>query len=370
MMAALPPRAPAFHTRPKSRWNPSAVGATIADAAKNAQQLTAPMVVIHDGEPCGLVARRGFLPLTRGQWAGFPSYDALNRAYQGGQRARVDWWKNVTGFSRANVWGDAWVCAGSPAAGGYTGTANTARQFDNTTAGGMYHSGILEGAGQSRHVTGWKVGVSNGINWSIILYDRVLSYDGCSITNSATTLTNTLAPARYVSSGQDGLMVAVTASGATGATASNLSSLTVTDQQGNTNVAITPGGTLAWYPSCPAAGASIPAPVVLPFDTGDTVSWTPFLPLAANVAGVRQVTAFTSSAANSGTISIVLLHPMASMWVNAGNTGSGVYTAVELGRAIYALEKIFDTACLSMLVSQADGASSSDLIGHVDLVYN
>lgn len=353
----LAQQAPSVRTRQKSRWHPSAVALSIADASRNARTLKSPMAVLHAGEVAGLVARDGFMPLTREQWAGFPSYDAVVRAYQAGKHTIVDLRREIHMWNLSNVWGDTWPCGTTPPGGTYTGTANTLRQFDNTTLGGLNFSQLTPGALETRHLTGWDLGITvnnNIVVFSLILYDRVASYDGCSITTSTTTLTNTLAAQRYISSGQDGLQIVTTASAATGATASNLSSMTVTDQQGNAGVSITPGITMAWHASAATPASALPATVVLPRDTTDGVQWTPFLPLAANVAGVRKIEAFTSSAINTGTICFALVHPMGSMWVNGGTNTN---TKVDLARSMYTLERVFNTACLSFLMCLSDGNS-------------
>ena len=347
----------AVHTQSKSRFYPSKVGAIIRRAARASLYVPRTMPVIVGREVVGLMRGGGgvarFTPVTHRQWCGFGGYAAIDAAAKNGQENRAFYLKDFS-TDVSLSWTDCWNCVDVPAAGAFTGTANTLRQFDNTTLGGLNINATTPSAGQTRHLVGWSnIGaqISNpapNISGLAMIYDRVATYESVSISSSPTTLTNTLAPARYVSSGQDGLLISVTVQTVFGATASSLSSMTVTDQNGNTNVALTPGYTLNWYTSAPAPTTTSGCIVVLPRDLTNGASPTPFVPLPANVSGVRQVTAFTSSATNTGSACIVLLHPVGLVWMTSE---SAAWT--DLCRAGFALERVYDTACLSFMIHQA-----------------
>lgn len=322
--------------------------------------------VLHDGHVVGLIRgdRRGkvseYTPITYRQWCGFNTYADLDTAAKTGNRVQAIFFKDLT-TGPASGWSDTWPCQGQPGAGDYSGAANTLRKFDNTTAGCIRFSSLTISGGPTRHLANWQATCSGtNIVSSIMLYDRVASYDNGGISTTPTTFTNTLSPARYVSSGQEGLLVVPTAqtTTGTGATASNISSLTFTDQGGNTAVSATFGGTVTWAPSAAAGTTTFPSPVMLtdPF-------LQPWLPLAANVSGVRKLETVTSSAVNTGPVCWVLFHPVGTIWVQ-----SGLNMRQELARATFALERIYDDACLSMLVQSVSNAARS-IFGYTELVH-
>lgn len=352
--------APALHVLRKSLWNPTMVDDVVRAAVLSARGTPRWLAVLHDGRVIGAV--RGeptrqvvkFAPMSHKQWCNITTYNALNAACKGGQYVQTYFFKNLTGGSQDECWNDAWPVGGVPASGGYTGTANTLRQFDNTTVGGLYYDRSA-GAGQARYLVGWSTACNSasGCINNIILYDRVASYDGGSISLTPTTMTNTLAPTRYVSSGDEGLLVTGTqgsTSTALGSTASNLSAMLFTDQNGNAGVAVDTTLALTWQQSTPAASATFPAGVVIPSFTNPSTTTFPWLPLNANCSGVQQITSYTSSAANTGTICWVLLHPCATLWAQ-----SGMNFRQELTRATFALETIFSNACMTMMFQNLTG---------------
>jgi hypothetical protein len=198
---------------------------------------------------------------------------------------------------------------------------------------------------------------------SLILYDRVAAYDGCSITTTLTTLTNTLAPQRYVASGQEGLLVSVAATAATGVTASTLSAMTFTDNNGNTAVAQAAGYTQNYQTSAAAAGTQQAAQICVPFDTSNLITFTPVLALAANCSGVRKVESFTASAINTGTTCWSLIHPIAVIPLMGGSQAD-----VELHKTMRAMERIYDGACLSALFHNVNGGTGSP-IGYLKVAH-
>lgn len=365
---------PSIHTTKKSRWNPSAVGNSIMNALENSRGNAGAMAVFHQGHIVGLVrgtsdrTRAKYTPVTPSEWRNFATYDDLNTASKNGKEAWVIF--NLTGstWTSGMTWNDMWTVQGTSLGGQYTGGANTARLLDNTTQGAFNLNQRLPGAGETRHFAQWDIGHISGSGTCIrsyILYDRVLTYDNCSVTTSTSTMTNTSTAARYISSGQEGMQISVTACGtALGATAANLSSMTVTDNAGNTAVSMAPGYTMAWYTSGPLGSSSSGAPIVLPRDNANGFSFTPWLPLPGGVSGVRKIEAFTSSAINTGAVCLALVKPVGTMW----NSGTGITSHLDLTRALYTLERIYDTACLNLLMHQAS-SNTSNTLGRLRLVH-
>ena len=198
--------APAVHTSRRSRWNPSAVDASIAHALRTMRGTPRTVPVLHEGEIVGLTrsAQDGshsrFLPISRTMWAGFQGYQDLDTQMRRGNDLRGYFWKDNSSASAAMSWTDLWCCQNQPAAGTYTGSANVLRQFNNTTAGALRLYQITPGAGQTRHVVGWRTTMpeASTILLSGVVYDRVATYEASSITTSTITFDNTLAPLRYV----------------------------------------------------------------------------------------------------------------------------------------------------------------------------
>jgi hypothetical protein len=72
----------------------------------------------------------------------------------------------------------------------------------------------------------------------------------------------------------------------------------------------------------------------------------PFLTLAPGDTGVRSITDYTSSANNTGTVCMALVRPLG--WV-FGTTSNIVYR-VDMGRDLMTLDRLYDGACLALLV--------------------
>jgi len=154
-------QAPAVRARAKSRWNPSSVDRAITEALRASWRIPSSMVALHDGEPIGLVRgdRLGeistFVPITRRQWCGFTGYPDMDAEAKNGKITRIVWSKDTSGWNSSNQWADAWPTTGNPPAGAYSGAANTARQFDHTTVGGLWTRGVLPAASETKHLAAW-----------------------------------------------------------------------------------------------------------------------------------------------------------------------------------------------------------------------
>jgi hypothetical protein len=354
--------------RQKSRWHPSAVDASVRAALQLARECPDRGVpAFHAGEVVGLVrgTREGALwtPLGSAEFAGFDCYDTLNNASKNGRKVDLPFSYGSVGVQ--HNWMDLWAAGGFPVAGDVAGTANTLRQFDNTSKGGLFSGSptYLPSGAQNFYLCACEVSCSTKNTLVVVLYDRVASYDQGSVTTGSTSMTNTLAAQRYVSAGNPGLLVAVVSTAALGATAANLSAMHFTDNAGNTGVAVSAGYTMAFHASNAANE------VCVPWDTTNALSVAPWIPLTGGVSGVRKVEDYTSSAVNTGTLCFVLMHPVGFFTVTSGISGSavGAVQRRDLARTTYALEKVFSTACLSLMTHCQ---ATQNVMGKFTLVAN
>lgn len=347
----------AVMTPAKTRFYPSRVDAAIANAVATACVQATPVVL--DGVVLGLAGRDVAQP-DRVRWKplpqrlGFDSYSDLTNEITRGKFYEAWVRKDSSGFTANGRWADMWCCAGSPAAGGYTGTSDTARQIDNTTTGAMF-IGPAPSGGDTKHLIGWDLGLDTGsatTRFTGFLYDRVLTYDNGLISNASRNMTNGVSPQRYAANGQEGLQVMITGqpSAATGATASNLTTLTYTDNAGNAGQTVPTPETIPWFASSYTANTTTPAPILTPYDTGAGQAWSPFLGLAAGDSGVQKIENYQSSAANTGDVCFALVKPLAQFYTD----GLGPRVRVDLAQTIVgAMERVYDTAALCMTITLA-----------------
>lgn len=350
--------APAVRSRRKTRWNPSAVDESIRQALFSARGNPSPMVVLHDGDAIGVVRgdadcrHADYVPLRHGLWCTVSGYTDLRTAFSQRHGTRAYFRQEIPNWTLNDCWMDCWPAVGTGKnginGGTYTGTANTARQLDNTSPGALWWS-VKPGGSETMYLMGWTLSnTGGGLSRQIILYDRVVTYESVSISNVVTNFTNTLAAQRYVSAGDPGLCVTPTCQTATGATASNITGLTFTDDSGNAGVAQATSFVQAVIASSLAPSNTAGAEVVAPSSASRTA--VPWLNLGGTVQGARKLESLTCSAANTGTLCLVLHKPIATMWLN----GSSVNNFLDLTKSMYTLTKVFSTACLSMLLYQSN----------------
>jgi hypothetical protein len=354
-------QAPAVHTRRRSRWNPSAVDKSIAMGLAASRGTPRTMPIFHAGEPIALVrgdveGHRSLLkPITWRQWCGFTGYADLNSEMKNGKWMRTLMFKDTSGGHDQGVWMDLWSCQGRPNNGSFTGTANSLRAFSNTSVGAPYTDSITPSGGDTRHLAGWTIALDTAATvCNLILYDRVATYEGSTVTTSTTTFTNTTPAARYISAGQEGLLVTAFIQTTTGATAGNLTTLTFTDQNGNTGVTQTNGSTIEWWTGEAGFASTAGAPLAWTLGSAFPLRACPWMGLAANCSGVRKLETSISSATNTGTIYWVLLHPIGTLW-----TQGQVITNCDLARSTFALERVFTDACLAVMMHQESVATTS-----------
>lgn len=356
--------APYVATPSKTLFHPSRVDAFVAESAKMARGIQHIMAVIVDGRTVGLVTghadlnRVTYTPITHRQWCGFESWTALRAAVKAGKSYSVYFQKDFSGFSLANRWFDMWPSGAVPASGTYSGTANTARQFSNTTSGGL-NLGPLPASGETKHLIGctyYCVPGTNSVSQFQFLYDRVLSYDGTTISTTLQTMTNTLTAQRYIGSSDPGLMLVTTTQVTTGlgATASSYTTITYTDNNGNTGQTVPTTDTLEIFANAAAGSNILPAIVIAPYDGSVSQGFSPFIPMATGDTGMRAVESYQASANNTGNVCFVLVKPLAFNWTAA----SKIVHRIDYSQSMFCLPRLFDDACLSWMGIQSSGNAS------------
>lgn len=274
--------------------------------------------------------------------AAITTYDHFIAAASEGKSDTAPWYKLLTTAPIVNNYHDLWPVGGQPTAGLYGGAARTAVQFTDTSTGALYHRGNVSTDIKVLRTMTAKV-VAGATPPTIYLYDRVITYEACAIATGVNAMTNTLAAQRYIATGQGGLQIMVTGQTVTGATASNLTVLTYVDNEGIAGALVPQTPVPATIVSVAAPTTTLGARVLCPTTTAGTVPWDKFLPLAAGDSGVRSITNYTFSAANTGTICFVLLKPLATIPLDA----PGKTQLIDLVQQTPGMERIYDGACLS-----------------------
>lgn len=358
----------------KSETNPSAQDEAINRVVNLSAGTDRFLPVWFGGKAIGYVASKhnsrvvtyyqhpvGMKPLPLG-FAGIAVYDDIISSLAAGQGFRSNFSKAHTTAPVISNFTDLWPVAGNPGPGAYGGTALTAKQFTDATAGAIYLNGNVSPA--TKYLLA-AAAVSSGTQPTLILYDRVLTYETNSFVASSQTFTNTLTAQRYNGSGLPGLNAAVTTQTVFGATTNQISALTYTNQAGTTAQAMPTTRACFTIASAAAPTTALGARLVCPCDTGGTVLWSQYLPMASGDTGVRKLEAFTCSAANTGTMCFVLLREM--MWIPLGT--AGLPTQIDNVLQIGGLDRIYDGACLSML-AYWPSATASTFNGYIKAVWN
>jgi len=275
-----------------------------------------------------------------------PFIDSNNliNALSAGQFGRTYFAKTPTTTGVANTWYDLWPVAGNPASGLINGTAKTANIFTDASTGAISHRGNVSTA--TKHMLSkWAVTTAN--TPMLMLYDRVVSYDQNPYSASVNeTMTNTNVAARY-NAGAPGLLIICCVCTVNGATAVTFTQLRYTNDQGIALQTMPTTPTVNIVVSGAAPTATLGARVIAP-STGATPCWGPFLPLAKNDYGTRLINDYTPSAANTGTVTFALVHPITEVMLPVAASP----TEMDCVYQIPELEQIFDGACIAMMAYQ------------------
>lgn len=292
----------------------------------------------------------------------FTTYDGIITDIMSGKFGRTYFMKtHTTAFSAANNWYDLWPVAGNPTSGTVNGTAFTARQFTDTTTGAIQHRGNVS-TDLKYLLSMWAISSAN--TPMLMLYDRVLSYDLCTFNAAANqALTNTLTAQRYVS-GAPGLLPMIASCTVNGATAANLTQFRYTNQAGTALQVAPTSATMTFIPSAAAPTATLGARIICPQTSGALVTWGFSLPLASGDTGCRLVNDYTTSAANTGTFCIILMHPLADLMIPI----AAVPQEIDHVFQITDIEQIFDGACVSVM-AYASLTTAANITGSMRYVW-
>ncbi len=299
---------------------------------------------------------------------GFPGgYAEIVAAMRAGKQATGVFYLNGNNGFPQDRWGDLWPIQAGTAALGYTGTAKTARQFDSTTVGAFYHGGDVSPA--TKYAVSMSLGMSVTSGWMLWLYDRVLSYDECTITNATQTMTNTLTAQRWVGTGLPGLRFAPTMSLTDlGATVGAWNTVTYTNEA-SVGTRTSPFGVTWSYPvnqNAPSGATGVVSACTC-YDATNFFDLGPFLPLQTSDIGMASMTDFKFTANNTGTICYAGIRPLAMIV----GPPLGSTKIVNFARDQLLLPRIYDGACLGFLVYSADNTGVNGAwTGHLDFAWN
>ena len=281
----------------------------------------------------------------------------INAATTLGQRLSQQYTKiAVTGLA-ALGWYDYYTVG--PGGGTFTGTALTARRFTDLTTGAIPHGGNVSPA--VKIITGaWGMAYNMGV--CFLLYDRVLTYEACTISGGLQNMTNTLTAQRYISAGQPGLGILCTIQTQLNISP-NISALKYTNQAGTTGQSVATAAALTLNSAAATPDNTTPARCAAQY-AASTSNDVLFYPLAVGDSGAQKIESFTTSAAATGTICFTLAHPFA-YFPSPGAALAGQYDFV---RQLTVLERIYDGACLNFFVN-ATANNNATIMGALDFVW-
>lgn len=351
-------QAPAIRTRRKARCSEGDEARALIRAMRIWARTPVWIPVCFRGKILGEIrgsydgSHTAFVPAIEATGFPFKNYDDAINNNSLEQRWSTMWWKPNSTSLVIDNWYDAWGTDGSPQRGDWSGTAKTARQFTNLTAGAMYHGGPV--STKLKYVTRTSFMTPEDSIHSLILYDRVLSYDACTMTAGTQTMTNTLAATRYISGGDPGLQLFIEADTVHSATAANLTGVSYTNNLGTAGQVINLSQTLAKIVSVAAPTITLAARSVIqaPGLSTQSILYVPLSPsstgppLPADL-GMRSIQSYTWSAAPTGTCSFVLQFPL-MLFSDAVNTGQVSDYEFLMGTEAIS-KRIYDDACLSIL---------------------
>lgn len=276
----------------------------------------------------------------------FADIDTMLVKLSAGQQWGQIFWSPIATSVVIDNWYDSWGVDGNPQKGDWSGTAKTARQFLASTPGAIYHGGAV--SPKLKYLL--RAAIHNGESTVVsrIIYDRVLSYDACTMTAANQTMTNTAAATRYIGSTDPGLQVFIEADTAHNSTACNLTALTYTSQAGTAGQAIPTSPTLVKIPSVAAPTTTLAARGVISGNGQTTKNLEgAYMQLAQGDLGVRKLEGFTWSAAPTGTCSFVLQFPLLLLPDCLSASQSSDYTCYDGIEAVN--KQVYDDACISFL---------------------
>lgn len=297
--------------------------------------------------------------------AAITTYEGVATQARAGFGSLADWYRGSLFSPVANNYYDLWPVSGKPAGGTYTGTAATARPHDRTTIGALMTPDVVSPSVRLTTMAHGKHDAGTTTPPTIYLYDRVLTYELSPFTAaSSQAMTNTLPATRYVGAGESGLLLMVTGQTVTGATASDITVLTYVDQNGNADALVPQTPAISTIVSAAAPTAGIGARVIAPATAAGTIPWGAHMPLAAGDSGMRSITNYTTSAANTGTMCMVLYKPICTIPLEVASK----VTMIDLAAQTPGLMRLYDDACLAAMAFIITNTGSA-FVGGLGMVW-
>lgn len=299
-------------------------------------------------------------------FAGAANITALRAAIAGGQYTRSAFFKNNSAGGPSTVlWYDLWSEQGDPAppSSPYGGTASTARALDNTVIGGIQHGPDVS-TSYFKQIGLISASVSN-IQTLLTIYDRVLQYDGNPYSTSTTTMTNTIPPPRYNTTGDGGMQIMMTVGlTGTGAGPVALAALGYTNDQGSAETVPIQTNQNTVAPNLTAFGTTFGAEIVCPYSGGSSNAVGPFICLSQNDLGVHNVTSLQFSATDgTNKCTLALVRPIAHIVI----PNSGVFWETDYIAQIMNFEQVHDKAHISLLCYPGP---AGNVYGSVEFVWS
>jgi len=277
--------------------------------------------------------------------------DLINEVSNNGKLRTTVYYKAFSTSPAGQTWAHLWGNRGSPAAGAFSGAAETALQCSDTTLGALTTSGNV--SPDTKHLINATVRNNGTADPTIfVLYDLVLKYDNCTMGNTLHTLTNGVSAQRYAAAGEPGLQLMGCLTDIT--TLNGLSSFTYVDQNGNSSTVPSPASyNNPGIGAAPTTGSSWSSCWASDIG-GGTIRSVLNLPLAAGDLGARSVTSYQYSGAGTGEFALLLGYPLAYMPCPVGD----LFFTYDFVKQIPSVPRIFDGACLTFAVYA--GASTHD----------
>lgn len=301
---------------------------------------------------------------------GFTSQDDLiNQLTVNGKTDLVTFQKTTdTAANVASTWRDMGTWPGSVPASTYAGTSLTFVPTDDTwNEGAIYHGGDVSPATKHFLTAGGTVVGAAGAPWFIMCVDQVgyVPITGADVTGTTgrtitmTAIGNSAAKVDRYPYGV-GLRAYFSTEVAPTLGGPNLTSFTYTAA----------GVSGATGKACPVTVGFMATPIAgaVPHSGAAATRYGPFLPLAAEDTGIKDLEAFTLSGgtAYTGTGQLVL-HLVKPLWT-LPVVGNSVYGILDFVNTLPSLPRIRDGACLRFLLFQA-GATTASIPIMLDFTY-
>lgn len=253
---------------------------------------------------------------------GFSSLsDLISEATTGGKAQDLYYSKTSVSKPAAAYCQDLWVSGAVPAVGSNGGAAPGGTTYDNTTTGALPF--ISPGGADTAHLVRWDN--ASGATGALMLVDRVFAV---SCSHNSANISITGVPGRYQSTEAVNCFISARVTTVLSSTAHNIT-ITYMDQNGNTAEA----GTAQ-------AGRISAAVGTIPFTTPQ---WFYYLNGTDN--GVRKITNWATSAANTGVSDVFIAKMLAICPIPFANVS---YVLDGINSA-FNLVKITSGACLTFM---------------------